>query len=60
MVGAQEGVLRDVLGVVVADDPRRDAQHDLTVPLDEVLERTQVPVERGAYQLLVRSRHQTL
>ena len=50
VIGAQERVLGDVLGLVLADDPRRDAQHDVAVTLDELLERVQLAGERRAYQ----------
>src|SRR5919107_1472584 len=39
---AQERVLADVLGVLAAGDPARDAEHDVAVSLDERLERAQV------------------
>jgi hypothetical protein len=40
--GAQERVLAHVLGLVVADDARRDAHDDIAMALDEPLECAEV------------------
>ena len=60
VVGAQERVLRHVLGVVLADDPGRDAEHDVAMALDEPLEGPQIARECRPHQVVVRRRHQTL
>jgi hypothetical protein len=43
---AQERVLADVLGLLAADDARRDAHDDVAVAFDERLERAQIAAER--------------
>src|SRR4051812_7647146 len=53
----QERVLGDVLGILIAHDPGRDAQHDLAMALDQALERPQVAGQRGTHELVVRSAH---
>jgi hypothetical protein len=58
VVGAQERVLGDVLGVVVAGDARGDTQHDVAVALDQSLEGLEIAGERRAYECVVRCRHQ--
>ncbi len=40
--GAQKGVLAHILGLVGADDPCRDPEDDVTVAIDQLLERGQV------------------
>ena len=60
MVGAQEHVLRYVLGLRLADDARGDPQHHLTVAIHELLEGPEVSGERCVHELLVRRRHRPL
>jgi hypothetical protein len=43
---AQERVLGDVLGVLRPDEPRRGAEHDGPVTVDEDPERAQIPRRR--------------
>ena len=46
VVGAQERVLRHVLGVLAAGHARHDAEHHVAMTLHEALEGPQVTVQR--------------
>ena len=54
MEGPQEGVLGEVLGLLVAGhQPCHHAEHDIAMALDELLEGVQVAAERGAHEGLI-------
>ena len=54
MKGPEKDVLADVLGVVGANDARRDAEHDAAMAFHELLEGAQIALQRALGEALVR------